>query len=306
MPNGTRGVDPLGGLIHAKLLADAPRPDLASTRQALLLAAEYLEMGEELNSEQGISIRLRLALKLAPREALLHRNSDRVSRYEKVRRHIAAEFGYDDEVTAALSRSVTRAVESWGTARADVSHYRDQLVQRDGNECMNCHLDFSWDSPSLTSVGTRDVYKPIAVSPDSWAAPSVDHIEPVSTFGTNDLDNLELLCRFCNSGKEDSRGPIPKHEYEYGPKLPLNDVDEYSKSGIGFPYLRKVFYMTLERAGRKCLMPDCSSSAELTVRLVRPQSLFVLGNLYAVCYDCLGPASQIQPSYIFGSSTSKR
>lgn len=49
-----------------------------------------------------------------------------------------------------------------------------QLVERDGNKCRECGA-------------TSDV--------------TVDHIQPLSRGGSNDLANLQLLCRQCNSRK---------------------------------------------------------------------------------------------------------
>ena len=35
---------------------------------------------------------------------------------------------------------------------------------------------------------------------------TVDHIIPLSKGGTNDLDNLQACCSFCNKAKDDSMG----------------------------------------------------------------------------------------------------
>ena len=48
-------------------------------------------------------------------------------------------------------------------------------------------------------VFARDGYKCLACGSDEEL--SVDHIQPVSKGGTNDMENLQTLCRPCNSRK---------------------------------------------------------------------------------------------------------
>lgn len=276
--------DPIEGLLHAKLLTHVGEPGSPSSRQALAYAADFLSMGSELFVEQGVSVRLRLALMLAPREALTHKATDRTSRFEKVRRFIEEEYGYSSDITRALALAVTRAIESWSIARVDVAKHREALATRDGNLCKNCRVGFSHPPGEALSVTTADSYKPTTLDPERWISPSVDHAEPISRFGTNEIDNLELLCRFCNSGKEDASGPLPKHEFEFGAQLPYATMEQYQAKGSGIAYLRKVVYMTIARGRGTCSEPGCKNDGELTVRPVVPTGLFVLGNLRPVCY----------------------
>lgn len=51
-----------------------------------------------------------------------------------------------------------------------------ELIARDGNKCQRC--------------GTTDKI-------------TVDHIVPLARGGTNDLENLQLLCKLCNGVKGD-------------------------------------------------------------------------------------------------------
>ena len=48
-------------------------------------------------------------------------------------------------------------------------------------------------------VFERDAYR--CVICQSWQDLTIDHIHPVSRGGTNDPNNLQTMCRLCNSAK---------------------------------------------------------------------------------------------------------
>ena len=61
--------------------------------------------------------------------------------------------------------------------------------------------------PSLRfEILKRDDYRcqMCGVTAKDGAALEIDHITPVAKGGTNDADNLQVLCRECNAGKSDS------------------------------------------------------------------------------------------------------
>jgi 5-methylcytosine-specific restriction endonuclease McrA len=61
------------------------------------------------------------------------------------------------------------------------------ILRRDGWRCVVCSIE--------TPESLRGTYMP--------NAPEVDHIFPVSRGGTHEPDNLQCLCRSCNSKKSD-------------------------------------------------------------------------------------------------------
>lgn len=48
-------------------------------------------------------------------------------------------------------------------------------------------------------VMERDAYRCVVCQ--SWEGLTIDHINPVSRGGTNDIGNLQTMCRSCNSSK---------------------------------------------------------------------------------------------------------
>lgn len=57
---------------------------------------------------------------------------------------------------------------------------RFEILKRDGYRCQMC-----------------------GVTAKDGATLEIDHITPVARGGTNDADNLQVLCRECNAGKSD-------------------------------------------------------------------------------------------------------
>ena len=60
-------------------------------------------------------------------------------------------------------------------------------------------------------VLARDNYtcQMCGASRNDGAVLEIDHIHPVSKGGTNDISNLQVLCRDCNAGKSDAILPMP-------------------------------------------------------------------------------------------------
>lgn len=83
----------------------------------------------------------------------------------------------NDEATALVKPpefKISEKTKMRGRAESARKRVYAQLVARDGEQCCNCG-------------------NPIKLH--------VDHIKPISLGGTNDLDNLQLLCQTCNLKK---------------------------------------------------------------------------------------------------------
>lgn len=246
-------------------------------------ATVRLGMSGEFEDQADLAVRLRVALSLCPVDALTHQRSDRVSRVDKIRRYMVAEGLVPANLAPQLAQAVDRTLDAWQVERENVATFRSRLLARDGSRCNSCRVDFDKSVDKVESVRTRDPYKLVWVNPERNLQPTVDHREPVSKFGTNELDNLWLLCRFCNAGKGDESPLLLKHELLFAAELPWNGKDCPPENL--FAHSSRLAYRVLARHGFACR--DCGGkNHELTFRKERLSGLAVMSNLVSVCVQC--------------------
>lgn len=247
-------------------------------------AVDRLRMASELEEQADLAVRLRVALSLCPVDALTHRRAERISRLEKIERHLLEGALVPPEYVGQLADAVDRTLDAWQVQRENVTANREQLLARDGARCQCCAVDFDTESDKVGTVAMRDPFKLAWVDPVRHLAPTVDHREPVSKFGTNEIDNLWLFCRLCNEGKGDGAPLLLKHELEYAAALPWTapaepDNDLVAHSG-------RLVYRVLARHDFRCA--ECGGrESEITIRKERERGLAVLSNLTSICVECL-------------------
>lgn len=109
----------------------------------------------------------------------------------------------------------------------------------------------------------------------------IDHKWPFVAWGPTRLSNLQLLCRFCNQGKQAA---------VYGGELVPNVVGGGLSSGLDArrPHawvVRQSLVVRILLAGAHC--EACRSSSQEVELTVRPQSdSWLPWEVIAVCYDC--------------------
>ncbi|MDT4850723.1 HNH endonuclease [compost metagenome] len=108
-------------------------------------------------------------------------------------------------------------------------------------------------------------------------SPEVDHIMAVSKDGTNQSDNLQVLCALCNRGKGDGGGVRSTSELRYC-HLPIEDVPRGHRMALLY-YRLAMDKFTCTACGSK--------DKELTVRMDRSRGLVTLTNLRSICYACI-------------------
>ena len=243
---------------------------------AYVRAFELLQAAKEDRSRQILETRLRLAMHLAPKTALVYNPSNPTPRWRLVCDFLVIRLERPfDPALERLARAVSAVLDGWDSARREVTNRRRYLLKRDGPRCSSCHVHLTDSSLSL-ALRNRDNYKPYHTSPDELMAAEVDHIEAISGVGTNDVSNLQLLCRLCNAGKGDGLGVEVRREAEYA-GYEIADIPVWHRS--------RILYYVLDRDNNSCT--KCRAASELTIRKDYPDGAYVRSNLTTWCYTCI-------------------
>jgi hypothetical protein len=182
-------------------------------------------------------------------------------------------------VNLSLSRSET------GTEAIGV------LLRRDGSRCSMCGYRFRpADCPVDIDEGVLedepyheamyDSLKPSSFDV-SLRPMEVDHIIPISSFGSNAVSNLRILCSMCNSGKSDYLAyPEPRPASGYRARERLKE------RSLGRGGDLSLFYAVLERDKCCTVCGQTPRTTELTLAPRDPRKFFLFDNLKTVCYFC--------------------
>jgi 5-methylcytosine-specific restriction endonuclease McrA len=236
-------------------------------------AERLLRLRDDERMRRRFETRLRLAMHLAPADAIAYDPTNPVPRWKLVQNHVATVFERSTQAVETVARDVATVLDNWDRDRGEATRFVAYLTRRDGPFCGNCRMKFG-----VLSVAEqkRDVYKPYHESPEELTSSEVDHVEPVSGLGTDALENLQLLCRLCNGGKGDGLGIEARMEARHaGTQVEL----------VPRSHRARILYYVIERDGRDCSV--CGSvERELTVRPIVPGGAYVRSNLHAVCVGC--------------------
>jgi 5-methylcytosine-specific restriction endonuclease McrA len=240
---------------------------------ALQRAIRLLRAETEWQSVKRFELRLRLALHLCPASAVNYKATNPVPRHEIIEDFLRSKLERTSPHLSELARSLSQLLSNWQRRREKVTQYRDHLLGLQHWRCASCAYRFDRPSPFAESI---DPYKPFADSPNELTSPEVDHIEAVSCFGTNELKNLQVLCRLCNFGKNDGLGLDVISEIEYAGEV-LERIPLRHRAAM-------LFYV-LERDGRRCSLCGLSG-VELTIRPRVEGGSYARTNLMAICANC--------------------
>ena len=261
----------LGSRVDRLVEADAMEVDYALAR-----AIKLLEARQEQFDAQRFELRLRLAMHLSPANAIEYVPTNPTPRHQLISDHLRTEFGKQGDLVAQLARDVAKLLTSWDEVRHPASAHLNSLLERQRYRCAHCHVLLrSGTTPE--SVHRRDSYKPYFESEAELLSPEVDHIEAISSLGTNDVTNLQVLCRLCNGGKGDGLGLDVREELKNAGKPILE---------LSVGYRSRMLYYTLLRSGQRCSACN-SDERELTIRPIRENGGFIRTNIRATCYACL-------------------
>jgi hypothetical protein len=237
------------------------------------------------NSIRQSEMRLRVALHFACPSAIVFDNGKTtLTRWGIIKKYILNNFTFTEEEAEKVSRLVAKVLDDWDISRKrGLQNNKFKLLENQKYLCACCHLSFSDKDritleESLALSESSDPYKPYfdETSLDSML-PQVDHKTVVSKDGTNQTDNLQVLCGLCNLGKGANSGIRPSKELEYG-HLPIADIPRSHRMNL-------IYYRIMMD---NCICNNCKSNInELSIRKIHDEGLIVLTNLQAVCYQCI-------------------
>lgn len=240
---------------------------------------KLLKSDNEYDDLMILESKLRLVMHYCPKEAFNIKHTDPENRWKIIAKFLLNNnLKKHNDIIEPLSREIASVLDLWDINREPVTSNKNRLLIEQNNKCNHCHLEYpeTWKKGMVGfSKFEDDPFKPYTVPIDYQ--PEVDHIEPVSSLGHNEKNNLHLLCRLCNQGKKEDFGIRAREEMDNAGK----EITDIKKS-----FLWKMFYYVIKRANNRCEVCN-SKNKELTIRKVRKDGAYIRTNLRAMCCDCI-------------------
>lgn len=249
-------------------------PTMADIEYAVSHVLEALSAKSEHFASTLFEVRLRVALHFAPINAIRYDRLNPRPRHILVREYLEQEFGRSGLIVEQLARDIARVLDDWEVSRERVSGHLEGLLRSQRGRCKHCGVVL-WPRPVTQAI--QDPYKPYSEAPDELLVAEVDHIDPISGFGTNREENLQALCRLCNMGKGDGLGVSLREEVRYAAE-PIDTIP--------LSHRVRMLYYVIERCERSSLRPQPGAEyAELTIRPIRNSGGYVRSNLQAIAVN---------------------
>jgi 5-methylcytosine-specific restriction endonuclease McrA len=137
------------------------------------------------------ALRHLVAVQLAPQAAISY---DRTN--PRPRWRLIDDFLQERAPLAAVDRERIARVVAGVLDRASAERGRPLMAVEHTTSCAICRLPFHTEPMSVT---TRDPLKPVWQAQEELCRPEVDHVIAISGLGAHRLDNLQVVCRACNS-----------------------------------------------------------------------------------------------------------
>ena len=242
-------------------------PTESEIQFAIQHALELLGARGESLSAGLYELRLRVALHFAPIDAISYDRKNPRPRHRIIRDHLQGDFQRTGPIVEQLARDTAKVLDEWDATRVRVAANAEELLRRQCGRCAHCGVVL-WPTPRPHRES--DPFKPYVLAADELLSPEVDHIEPISGFGTNRSENLQVLCRLCNQGKGDGLGLSVRAEAQYA----ATSIED-----IPGPHRMRMFYYVLDRYGRNPVSGRTARDCELTIRPIRVRGGYVRSNL---------------------------
>ena len=209
-----------------------------------------------------------VAIQLAPREAIAYATSNPVPRWKLIGQYLQEQFTIGTMECERVARIVAYTLDTADTERGQLELSVDSAM-----DCAICHLSFL-QTPE--SVNLRDSLKPIWRAPVELTRPEVDHIIPVSSLGSDEFENLQVICRACNMAKGSGLTIDPSAEIAWS----AADSDSIPRI-----HLFRILQWLIQYGGNGC--SSCGKSdSELTMVRKHVNSPIVRSALVVSCYGC--------------------
>lgn len=221
-------------------------------------------------------LRLLVAVQLSPRAALDYSKLNPKPRWRIISDYLERDVGLASGRVEPVARRIATVLDDWDTERKPVAALAPRLFSRGQQSCGVCRLPFS-GTPE--SVRLRDPYKPIYRAVNELTRVEVDHISPIGLTGTNDLQNLRLLCRACNGARGGDGVVLSPIQEIRCARMPLVEVPRR--------HLFRLLVWLVEASSGVCSICRDATDNELTFRPFREEASLTRKNLRLVCYECV-------------------
>jgi len=263
--------DELSVLLESWLIRHKPANEKARFLDAAVEHVRWkLGVDREHSGREADHLRLRLAMHLAPADAIRYDPGNPRPRHKLIHEYLTHDLSCGGVSVERLARDVAIVLDRWDERRIARREHLEVLLRRQGNRCNHCGLVFS----AVLRDRSPNPLKPYHDDIGTLAEPEVDHVEPIAGFGTNDVSNLQVLCRFCNLGKGHRATVDEWTEAKYA-------ATPYDEIPLG--HVAAMHFAVLLRDNRVCQVSRKTlAESELTVALRRPRGAYVRTNLMCV------------------------
>lgn len=259
--------------IILKILDTKLSPDELETE--LEAVSPQLEISPLWKIRTLYEFRLELIHSLVDRDSI---ESDQGDDRRMLKIYLEGRHNISSLMSTKLANRISSLHNKLSTKRKSPFSADDFLIEQQA-KCSHCKHTFWFEGDPPPEI--LDPYKPYHWKIyRSELSPEIDHVDPVSLFGTNVRENLTLMCKFCNRGKMDSLG-INTHKIKLS-KLRLQEPPTEKNMKL----LKPLAYYRMQLDNRKCT--QCGDEEKpLTIRPLRPELLTTIQNTRTFCYECL-------------------
>lgn len=193
-----------------------------------------------------------------------------------------------------------------GSKRSVSNCLKEALMFKNKNtskdQCIYCEsCGFRFKKVNYTDSTLVDLMKPIKdISRSKFRTVQFDHIYPYSKSGATDIENLQILCGFCNLAKSNK---ISLFQYNSNFMYQLKGIKNNFIENYFIPQSWVVFRTIYKRPCSIC--QRTAVECELTVKICQLKRQPTPDNIECICYECLENEEDSNQRYISNENYSK-